>query len=161
MPSIRRASVKFLISADYAGDTSGVEQIMADTLITPFANGTGTSQANRAYQVTTTIAASGTLTITLTSLTDNIGNALVLTKLRALFVSHLSTSVASQVTLGGGTNPLFGTKITGIEILPGDTLPFVCKTGYTIASGSADRIRIVNSDSVNAASVRITILGSQ
>lgn len=161
MPSINRASVKFLFKADYRGATSNVQQKISDSLISSFANGTGTSQANRAYQTTLTISASGTSTTTLTSLTDNLGNALVLTKLRALFVSHLSTSLASGITLGGGTNPLFGTKIVGIEILPGDCFPFVCKTGYAIGLGATDRIRIVNSDASNAATVLLTILGSQ
>jgi hypothetical protein len=71
---------------------------------------------------------------------------------------HASTCLS---TIGGGTNPVFGTKISGIEVLPGDCFAFECKSGYAISSGSADRIRIVNADSSNTATGTITILGSQ
>lgn len=161
MPSIRRANVQFSVTAEYAGDVNGVEQDIVGSFLARLTNGTGTDQANRAFKQTYTIAASGNQVVNLTSMTDNLGNALVLTKLKALFILHKSTSLASGVTVGGGTQPLFGTKIVGIEVLPGDVFPFVCRSGYTISSGTADRIRIVNADAVNAATVEVVFLASQ
>ena len=163
MPSLTNGFIQSTLRAVYSDGYSGTVNL-SRTASLNFSNGSGAGQANRVYtnSATTTIAASGTLSLELSGvLTDAFGNTLTLTLLRALFIEHLTTTTASYVTIGAGSNPVFGTKIANLELYNGDHFMFTCKNGYTITPATADILRIVNADASNAATVRITILASQ
>lgn len=159
--SIRRAIIQLRFFAEYLGGKPGLEQKISDEQRTQFTNGTGSGQFNKPYTTTLTIAAGSNTTLTLSSLTNDIGESLSLTKLNGLLIRHLPTSLASQVTVGGGTTPVFGTKLVGLEFAKGDAMGFECLAGYTIASASNDKIKFINSDGSNAATVTVTVFGSQ
>lgn len=163
MPSLTSGYVRSTFQVLYSDGYTGKQSLFRTPALN-FTDGNGAGQANRVYtnSATMTIAASGTLNIDLSgSVTDAFGNTLTLTKLRALLIEHLTTTTSTNVTVGGGTNPIFGTKISGLEINNGDHMLFTCKNGYTVTGGSADNLRIVNADASNSATVRISILGSQ
>lgn len=163
MPSLISGYLRSTFQTLYSDGYSGKVNLFRTPAIN-FANGNGNGQANRVYtnSATMTIVASGTLSLDLSgALTDAFGNTLTLTKLRGLLIEHLTTTTASYVTIGGGSNPVFGSKIDGLEIYNGDHFLWTCKNGYTIAGGSNDALRIVNADGSNSATVRVSLLGSQ
>ena len=163
MPSLISGYIRSTFQVLYSDGYSGRVSLFRTPALT-FADGSGAGQANRVYtnSATMTIAASGTLSIDLSgSVTDAFGNTLTLTKLRALLIEHLTTTTSTNITVGGGANPIFGSKLSGLEINNGDHMLFTCKNGYTITGGSADTLRIVNADGTNQATVRISVLGSQ
>jgi hypothetical protein len=72
--------------------------------------GSSAGNANKVFDVTVTIASSGTPgTIDLTSVTDPQGNALSFSALRALKITNLSTTAGQDITPFGGTNGLVAT----------------------------------------------------
>ena len=146
---------------DYRSADGTVKQFIQFSPSTSFSNGNGAGQANDVYKTTLTITASGTSTLTLTALTDAFGNSLVMTKLRALLIEHQTTTTATAITVGGGTHPLFGTTIAGLIIPNGNFNLYTNKNGLSIVAATNDVLTIVNSDSSNSATVRVTILGSQ
>lgn len=165
MPSsLSSATIRGGFQCLYQDSTGTAKQSLSRTPTQNYTNGTGATalQANIVYQVTLTITASGSSTLNLTTgLTDQFGQAIAATRLKAMLVEHLTTTTATAITIGGSTNPLFGTKLTGFEVNNGDHFQYTCKAGYTISSGSADRIRFVNADASNSATVRVTLLLSQ
>lgn len=161
MPNLINAFFRTVLQYNYSDDEAARET-PSRTPSKSFTNGSGDNQANRAYYEKHTIAASGTLVLNLTTgLVDFNGNAIAATKLKALLIEHLDTTTATSITIGGGTNPLFGTQIVALPIVNGSHQSFVFPKGYTVASGSADRITITNADGTNQATVRITMLTSQ
>lgn len=159
--SLRKAIIRLQLYAEYLSGNVGVEQKFSDEQRVQFTNGTGSSQFNKVYTTTLTIAASGNGTVTLSSLTDAFGNALNLTKMNGLLIRHLSTSAASSVTIGTGTTPLFGTQIAALPLVKGDAFAYESLAGYTVTAASADKIKVINLDGANSATVTVTIFGSQ
>lgn len=160
--SLTSATVRGMIQLLYQDTTGTAKQSLSRMPTVNFTNGTGTAQGNVVYQATLTITASSSSTLNLTTgLTDQFGQAIAATKLKAMLIEHLTTTTSTGITIGGSTNPLFGTKLVGFEVNNGDHLLYTCKAGYTISSGSADRIRFVNADASNSATVRVTLILSQ
>lgn len=165
MSSVNSAILRGSCQAIYTDGATG-QITCSRTPLVQLSNGNGTDQANRFYESGSTssgtsIAASSTLVLNLSSLTDAFGQAIAATKIKGIVIEHLRTSSASAVTIGGGTNPVFGTQISGLPLNAGDFFQYARRQGYTVSSGSADRITITNSDSSNAALVRVTLLLSQ
>lgn len=160
MPSLISGYVRSSLQLLYFDGTATKQNISRNPSLN-FTNGNGSSQGNRCFMASYTLAASGTQTLNLTTgLLDAFGNTFAITKLRALLIEHLTTTTSTHITIGGGTNPLFGTKIASLELYNGDHLFLPYKAGYTVSSGSADRILLTNADATNQATVRVTILGS-
>lgn len=161
MASLISAFLRTVFQYNYS-DGAAAKETPSRTPAHTFTDGNGDNQANRAYYRTHSISASGTLTLDLTSgLTDFNGNAIAATKLKAILIEVLDTTAASGITIGGGTQALFGTQVVGLPVSNGCHQSFIYPKGYTVAAGATDRIRIVNADAAVIATVRITMLTSQ
>jgi len=165
MSTLTSAILRGALQAIYSDGGTGKVTISRSPLI-QLSEGNGTDQANRVYEAGATstgysIAASGTLVLNLSSLTDAFGTAIAATKIKAILIEHLRLSASSGVTIGGGTNPVFGTQIVGLTLNAGDPFMYGRRTGYTVTPTSADRLTITNLDGTNAAKVRVTLILSQ
>jgi hypothetical protein len=137
---------------------------------------TGTTTAGQVNEIASkifAIAASGTTTISLQSLTDVLGQTVNLVRVKGLLFQLLSTAddsvngtACSGVTLNatppshpflgflGGTNPT-------ITLGNGEALAWLSPSANgTGVSGSAYQIEVTNLDSTNAAAFQVTILGA-
>ena len=164
MPSIVSAIIRAGLQAIYSNGGSA-KQNVSRTPLCQFTDGNGASQANRLYDTDAadlSLAASATQTYNLTSLVDSLGNTIVATKIKGLVIEHRANSAAvSGVTIGGGSNPVFGTQLTGLPLLPGDHIQICFKSGYTVTAVTGMNLGIVNADSSHIATVRVTLLLSQ
>lgn len=130
------------------------------------ADGTGSGQGNRMYVADTTINASANLDLDLSgSLTDAFGDACVFTKVKHVYVEVKSDSVATSVTVCGGSNPFVGplADASDKEVVTKGQGPLMWikqdNSGWAVTNGSNDNLRIANTDSSNAAKVRVVIIG--
>ena len=145
-----------------AGDSSlSDDQIKADEAFSiNFTNGTGSGQADLMYQVRGSASAGGTDTYDLDAgtLTDRFGNGLTFVKVKAVILSHKSTSSSSGISLGGDfvtTNNIDqSAKAAGGAVASFDT------TGYTVTATTADELTVVNADGSNAATYDLYIIGT-
>ncbi len=132
--------------------------------------GTTTGKYDCAYFVQSTIAGSGTLDTTLSSLTDLFGSSIVFAKLNYMYFNLLSTaaggSAATSITIGAAaSHPLaqwISTASDGTVTVKNNGVFFLGSpgtTGYAVASGSADVVTITNVDSGVSAVVNSAYLG--
>ncbi len=127
-------------------------------------NGTGAGNVNVLYAAQLTIAASGTTTIDLATLTDYFGNSIAFVRIKSLYIENSSLGKASAIAVGNaGSNPFAGIISPGtatISIRNGACF-FVGMaadaTAYAVGTGV--NLLITNSDSVNAATVNVVISG--
>jgi hypothetical protein len=141
---------------------------------------TGAGTCNQISQGTLTIAASGTNNLLLSAPSGFIdtegGAAPTFSAIRFIRTELLNTSQggganASSVTMGNaGTHPWIGT--TNCPFTSTNTVTLFsgqrwgvedCTSagGMAVTAGSADQLAIVNNDSVNAATVRVTLYGQK
>ena len=136
-------------------------------------NNTAVLGSNEAYFLLSSIAASGTLTLALNSLTDVCNQAAVnFVRLKA-WRFHLlaatdsapdgtSGTACSGVTIGGGSNPFaFGQASATAFTLNNGSRWGVCDgsaNGYAVG-GSAYNINITNLDATNAAKLLVLLVG--
>ena len=117
-----------------------------------FSSGTGANQANALYQTQGTLGASASTTYDLNaSLTDDFGQSVTCTKLRALVVKAASGNT-NNVVIGGGSTTITsltttGALTTGIVVRPGGVLvwTFPDATGAALTAGSSDVLTVSNS----------------
>lgn len=118
-----------------------------------FSSGTGANQANALYQTQATLSASGSTTYDLNgSLTDDFGQSVTCTKLRALVVKAASANTNS-VVVGGGATTVTALTTTGaftgpgVPIRPGGIwmITFPDATGGAVTASSSDILQIANS----------------
>lgn len=118
-----------------------------------FSSGTGANQGNALYQTSATLAASATTTYDLNgSLTDDFGQSVTCTKLRAVVVKA-SSSNTNSVVVGGGSTTVTALTTTGaftsagMPIRPGGVwfMTFPDSTGGAVTAGSSDILQIANS----------------
>lgn len=131
------------------------------------ANGTGsTTTADRIYFATVTISASGTSSFDLAgSLTDVYGNTITMARVKWMFVWHTNTTTATDVSFGNATNPLanwISTATVTVKILNNGVFMIGAPgaTGYAVAAGSADAVKITNNDGSNSATCSVAFVGS-
>lgn len=165
MSTLTSAIVRGSLQAIYTDGGTGKSTVSRTPLV-QMSDGNGTDQGNRFFEsgptsAGVTIAASGTLVLNLSSLTDVFGVAIAATKIKAILIEHLRSSTASGVTIGGGTAPVFGTQVVALPLGAGDFFEYVRRAGYTVTATTADRLTITNSDSSNAAKVRVSMILSQ
>lgn len=117
-----------------------------------FSSGTGANQGNALWQSERTLAASATETIDFSgSLTDDFGQSITCTALRALLVKA-STSNTNDVLVGGGSTTLASLTTTGVlqdalVVRPGGVMlwTFPDATGAAVTATSADLLQFANS----------------
>lgn len=129
-------------------------------------NGTGAAgTADLIYFSQLTIAASSSTSLDLSgSLTDVFGSTISMARLKVLYISHLTTTTASSITVGNATNPvnLFSAATTTISIRNGGLMAYgdTGATGVAITGGSSDQLKIANADGSATATVALVAVGS-
>ena len=113
-----------------------------------------------------TIAASGNLTIDLTSFTNLLNeSASSIGKARFLLISHDSTSTASSITVGNAASnqwTFLGLSAATTTFTMKPLEWFACGSQATAGmatSGTNKNLKILNNDGTNSAIVRIVIAG--
>jgi hypothetical protein len=82
---------------------ANVQHAVAQTLTA----GASAGQVNKVYSAARSVSNGTPDSIDLTALTDPLGQALNFTKVSAILINNLSTTVGRDLTIGGGTNGLF------------------------------------------------------
>lgn len=129
-------------------------------------NGTAASQADKIWWDSRSIAASGVddLDLNGTALTDALGVALALVRIKVLAISAKSTNVNNIVLGAAAANPV--TSILGatgtLPIRPGGNLLLVATdaTGYAVTAATADILRVANGGGGSATDYDIVIIGA-
>lgn len=129
-------------------------------------SGSGAGYANKLIAKSYSIGAGATQSVDVhTSATDPGGTAVAMTKIRAIVVVHVSTSLSSQVTFGpAAVNPCatpFGVATDKVRVYRDSVFALTRTdvTGFAAVNGASDAFDIVNVDGVNAATVRVFIVG--
>lgn len=147
-----------------AGDGGTAELDIAKEVRKAIANGVNANQANAIYIDEFSIAASGTLNIDVAgSLTDRLGNALVFTAIKEIWVIA-DDSNTNDIVFGNGTNPFAGPLSAGtttITLKPGNDMRFrnYSAAGWAITGASNDVIKLANSGAGTAVTGTIIIIG--
>lgn len=147
---------------DWGNNTSQAGSFnFQDTL----ANGTAADQADKIYIAQTTIAAGGTTNLDLAgSLTDVFGNVITFARIKAIAFKLLTTTAASSVSIGGGTNPFInwvGAGTDTVRVLNGGCFLLFTPTAtaYAVTAGTGDVLKLVNNDGSNIATYQIVLVG--
>jgi hypothetical protein len=160
------------LAAYFSGRAKGIptnanaqSPLVAAVNVSLSSTGTGATKANEAVgPEDRTLAASANESLDLSSYTNTLGEtAKAVTKVRAVQIEHLSTSLASGIVVGNGTNPFGGlltTNTATFTLAPGQGVIMYSPTtaGMTV-DGTHKTIKVLNSDAVNAATYRRTVLG--
>lgn len=139
-----------------------------------FSNGTGAGKAQKLFVDKVTIAGSSTQDYDLSgSLTDLLGQTVVFTNVKTLYIEHQTTTATgvlqvygnfTQATSGTAQPLLLGgtTPTAKFNIHPAGCLYYCAGTtvaaGFTVTNSSADTITLDNQDA-SAVVVRIVVLG--
>lgn len=119
----------------------------------------GTNGGNVAFEYSANLTiGTGATTLDLTALTDPDGNSITFMKVMAVKLTNLFTN-ASNVTMGGGTNPIFGAFPVNAQ---GGTngngwCGFVANNGLTVTGGSTNNLKLISDTA--ATPVSLTIIG--
>jgi hypothetical protein len=130
-----------------------------------FGAGTGAGLANVIYRAQRTLSAAGTedLDLSGTALTDGLGTAVALTKLKAIIV-HAAAGNTNNVKVGGGntTVPIFGDVSDLVSVKPGGTLVLTDPSagGITVTNSSADLLTITNSAGTTGVTYDLILIGA-
>ena len=134
--------------------------------------GAGAGQFSELYQGIRTLSPSANETINLYGgLTDPFGNAIDFARVKSITFelfnqSQGAAASASAIVWEGGASdpwvgPLGGTTPSNQILSGGASAHFSpSATGWVVTNGSVENIKVVNSDASNAATYRLTIVGS-
>ena len=117
-----------------------------------FSHGTGANQNNAMWQSERTLAANGTETLDFSgTLTDDFGQSITCTKLKAVVVKAAAANT-NNVLVGGASTTLAsltstGALTNGLIVRPAGLLlwTFPDSTGAAVTAGSADLLQVSNS----------------
>jgi hypothetical protein len=127
-----------------------------------FAAGVGALKIQYTWTVSATATATP-VTYTLSALTDGLGRSVPLTKVHAIVIAHLGTTDAQPLTVGGAaSNPWvapFADVSDKLKIAAGGVLALAgpLATGYAVASGSSDQLKL--DPGANTIPFKILIMG--
>lgn len=141
-------------------------------------NGTGAGKNALLYSAAGTIASSSSTTLTLSALTDPLGNAVVFTKIRALFLQNTGNTggapvEADSLIMGAAATHawiIWANSVAGAEILvpspsaTGAPNPFTVLTapgasGYAVVATTTDQLKLANASGSNTIGFNIIIVG--
>jgi hypothetical protein len=141
------------------GDFNDINQ--ARTLVSySFANGSALGEVNLHYEspAEVVLAASGTLTLVLSALTDGIGRTVAFALVTKYLVVITDRVDEDYVTVGGaGTHPWAAVethKVYDFELKVANTT-----TGLVVTSGSSDQLLFTNSSSSNPIKFKLKLSG--
>ena len=145
------------ISDDVVGATNYPSWTVAD--------GTGASQADIVFRDQRTLALSTSENLDLAgSLVDSYGNVLTFVKVKMLYVKAKSDNGANIVVGGAAANTFLGAFADATDKinLPADAwLKWVAPiSGYTVTAGTADILKIENTDGSATGTYDIVIVGT-
>ncbi|MFD0347335.1 hypothetical protein ACFQ0M_17265 [Kitasatospora aburaviensis] len=130
------------------------------------AAGTGAGQADRLWTATRTIAASSNEDLDLngTALTDALGAAVAMARIKGLIVAASSANTNNVVVGGAASNGFItwvGSATDKVSVRPGGVLALFCTdaTGYAVTAATGDLLRVANSGSGTSVTYDITVIG--
>lgn len=140
------------LTSNYLFGLSGAYRVSSDLTspVEPIAlrmykqlnNGTGNNQANTFWSDTRSVAG-GTETLTLTSLTDKFGNALVFTAIKVLVIYNKSTTAGETLAITGNFVTTTLALTGGLVIQPSGIVAATGPlAGYIVTLTSADKITV-------------------
>jgi hypothetical protein len=163
------ASLALKISQDSAVGVGTVQSKVDKLYRTLLATGTAAGQADKVWQATRTIIASGNddLDLSGAALTDAFGAALAFVKVKGLIVSAAAAN-ANNLVVGNATSNGFiswvGAAAHTVTVRPGATLALIAgaadATGYACTAGTADILRISNGAGGTSVSYDVLIWGT-
>lgn len=130
--------------------------------------GAGAGKAALFYANEFDLAASGSLDIDLAAgVNDVFGNSISFTKIRLLYIQVVTDAeavkIGTSILVGGHAAAVvsfLGAATDKIRIRNGGCFQLCANDiGYTVTATTADFIKIVNEDAVNALTVRIGVVG--
>ncbi len=165
MATTQSSQVVMKLQAEATNVTLGTvrDQIALD-YTTNFGPGAGAGLANVIYRATRTLTASATedLDLSGTALTDGLGAAVALTKVKALLV-HAASANTNNVKVGGGntTFSLFVSPSDVISIKPGGSFVLTDPSvgGIPVNSATTDLLTVTNSAGSTSVSYDVVVIG--
>jgi hypothetical protein len=168
MSTTLQASVRMTTQWAYSNGLSPGASISNDKVdyLASFAQGTGAGQADTLYVTYGTLSGSGTLNVDLNgAVSDFFGNTVAMARLKSMQVSLLSTTSATSILVGNGTNPFInwvGSSTCTVRVRNGGCLCLcaVDATAYAVTASTGDILKIANEDSVNVATYQLAFIGA-
>lgn len=137
--------------------------LLKDVLLS---DGTGANQADKIFADTRTIAASATDSLDLAGggLTDLLGAALTLAKLKAIYIAAAAENTNHVVLTRPAANgvPLFSGAGDALPVLPGGVALWIAPNaaGVAVTAGTGDLIDLINSAAGSTVTYDIVIIGT-
>ena len=150
MPFGSALSLKLLATRTGSLDIEALASTIDRTTTIQHADGTGANQATIMWSDTRTLASAATESLDLSgsALTDAFGAAIALTSIKGIIL-YASTANTVNLTIGNVTNGLatiFGAATQSFTLHPGEL--FVKWTplaaGYVVTAGTADLLKVAN-----------------
>lgn len=168
MPLFTNMSVVLSAKQTAQLDLGSAEAIIAKTWSVALADGALAGQANRIWQDTRTIVASGTDDLDLAgSLLDALGGAFSLARVKGLVVVAKADNVNNVVVGGAATNAwasMFGAATHTQVLRPGEFFARACgpadPNGHLVTAGTGDILRIANSGGGTPVTYDIAVFGA-
>jgi hypothetical protein len=111
-------------------------------------SGTGYGKADIAFFDTRTLAASTSENLDLAGvLTDAFGQTIAAAKVKAIEIENPEASLSTLTVGAAASNTFLGpfTSAThSVDLKPGDKAVFVSRTGWTVAAGTGDILKVAN-----------------
>lgn len=151
-------------------ETSALDLVTASAPIaftarTRLATGTGANQADKVFQDTRTLSASGTEDLDVSgSLTTPLGGSFVIARIKALIVTAAAGNTNNVNITRPASNgvPLFLAASDGIPVKPGGTFVWIAPdvTGIAVTAATGDLITVTNSSSGTSVTYSVIIIGA-
>ncbi len=132
--------------------------------------GNNASQFSEIYADVRNVANNSNETIDLYgSLTNQLGETINFARIKVILIELLNVAQggtnANSITVGAATNAFvgpLGTNTGTFDVISGGGGAFWRSdaTGWTVTNASADKLKVLNNDTVNNASYRITLIGA-
>jgi len=156
----------FTLAADLTSalDLATASVPLAISKTIEMATGTSTGLADKVFHDTRTLTASATEDLDLAgSLTDALGTALTIVKLKAVYISAASANTNNVVLSRPAANgvPLFSAASDAISVLPGGMLLWVAPgAGVTVTAATGDLMTITNSAGSTSVTYDVVLIGT-
>jgi hypothetical protein len=163
-----QSTIQFTIGATITGapNVGSSQAALNLPLGWAFPSGTGAGQADVAWWMYSTLAASTSETWDFAgTLRDLLNNLVTMARLKALVVTAAAGNTNNVVVGGGATTitTLFGATTHTTSLRPGETVAWFSgsndATGKVITAGSADLLQIANSGAGSTVSYTIAAIG--
>jgi len=128
-------------------------------------NGTGANQSDKIYFIATTLAASGSTTYNLGSLTDVFGSALDFERVKVIYLKNKTTTGTNGViSVGGAASNQFvnwvGNTDDLVNVRPGGVLLLAAQdaTAYSVSTGV--NLKLLNTSGSTTVSYDLVVIGA-